>query len=65
MSNIISAKESYLTAFGELINPLISQYTVITSNGHKLLVPKNEDNVDYRNLLEWVAEGNTIEPADE
>ena len=65
MNNIISAKENYIKEFGELTDPLISQYTIITTNGHRLLVPKNEDNVDYRNLLEWVAKGNTIEPADE
>ena len=28
-------------------------------------VPKNEENTDYQAILEWVAEGNTIEPADE
>ena len=27
-------------------------------------VPKDEDNTDYQNILEWVAEGNTIEEAD-
>ena len=30
-----------------------------------LSVPLAEDNTDYQNILEWVAEGNTIEPADE
>ena len=28
-------------------------------------VPINEENTDYQDILEWVAEGNTIEPADE
>ena len=28
-------------------------------------VPKDEQNIDYQAILAWVAEGNTIEPADE
>ena len=28
-------------------------------------IPKTEDNADYREYLEWVAKGNTPEPADE
>ncbi len=27
-------------------------------------VPKNEENRDYKEYLEWVAEGNTPDPAD-
>jgi hypothetical protein len=27
-------------------------------------VPHNEENIDYQNILQWVAEGNTIEEAD-
>ena len=27
-------------------------------------VPVTEDNADYRKLMQWVARGNTIEPAD-
>ena len=30
----------------------------------KLCIPMNEDNTDYQNIQEWVAEGNTIEEAD-
>ena len=30
-----------------------------------LYVPMNEDNTDYQEILAWVAEGNTIDPADE
>lgn len=28
-------------------------------------IPMNEDNTDYQAYLDWVAEGNTPEPADE
>tara|TARA_R110002012_G_scaffold6126_1_gene28006 strand:+ start:855 stop:1019 length:165 start_codon:yes stop_codon:yes gene_type:complete len=27
-------------------------------------VPKDEANTDYQNILEWVADGNTIQEAD-
>ena len=27
-------------------------------------VPINEENTDYQNILEWVADGNTIQEAD-
>ena len=30
-----------------------------------VFIPFDEKNLDYRNYLEWVAEGNTPEPADE
>ena len=30
----------------------------------QLSVPLVEDNTDYQEILEWVAEGNTIEEAD-
>ena len=29
-----------------------------------LSVPLAEDNTDYQNILQWVAEGNTVEEAD-
>jgi len=33
-------------------------------NGIMKSVPMNEDNTDYQNILQWVAEGNTIQEAD-
>ena len=33
-------------------------------NGRHLCVPMSEDNTDYQAILEWVAEGNTIQEAD-
>jgi len=29
-----------------------------------ITAPMDEENTDYQNILEWVAEGNTIEEAD-
>jgi len=28
------------------------------------VIPFDEENIDYQNYLEWVAEGNTPDPAD-
>tara|TARA_R100000322_G_C5413076_1_gene184419 strand:- start:62 stop:223 length:162 start_codon:yes stop_codon:yes gene_type:complete len=30
----------------------------------ELWIPLDPDNTDYQNYLEWVAEGNTADPAD-
>jgi len=35
-------------------------YKVIYTNGEILDVPHNEENRHYQEILEWVAEGNTI-----
>ncbi len=45
----------------------ISEYTSInvTEGDQTWSVPTDENNTDYQAILEWVAEGNTIEPADE
>ena len=39
-------------------------YLVTYTDGTILYVPKSEDNTDYQNILQWVADGNTIEEAD-
>jgi hypothetical protein len=42
-----------------------SELLIVTlQNNEKLYVPKNEANTDYQNILEWVADGNTIQEAD-
>ena len=64
MSNIISVKEYYVKEFGVKVDPAVIQYTATTATS-VMDVPKTTDNADYRDILDWVAEGNTIEPADE
>ena len=44
---------------GELCSILKSE-----GNGRFLSIPIAEDNTDYQEYLEWVAEGNTAEAAD-
>jgi len=36
-----------------------------TGSNRVLCIGINEDSTDYQEYLAWVAEGNTIEPADE
>lgn len=39
---------------------------ILKINGDKVLhIPFDPDNTDYQEYLEWVAEGNEPEPADE
>ena len=35
-----------------------------TINGENYAIPLDEDNTDYQAILQWVADGNTIEEAD-
>ena len=38
---------------------------IYTDGSHRELhIPMNNENTDYQKVLEWVAEGNTIEEAD-
>tara|TARA_B100002019_G_scaffold290017_1_gene306831 strand:+ start:1796 stop:1966 length:171 start_codon:yes stop_codon:yes gene_type:complete len=37
---------------------------VTNSKGEKIFVPLDSANADYAAILEWVAEGNTIQDAD-
>ena len=47
-------------------NKLGQPYNIKKQDPEKpLWIPINEENADYQEYLKWVAEGNTIEPADE
>jgi len=46
---------------GELVGYDI---TYVNSN-FKKSVPINKSNTDYQEIQEWIAKGNTLEPADE
>jgi len=42
----------------------ISNSITVVSNGKTYSVPIDPNNYDYKAIQEWVAEGNTITPAD-
>ena len=51
----------------QLVNDLDGNVTVIKftdDNGKIKCIPINEENTDYQEYLEWVAEGNTPEEAE-
>lgn len=56
---IISAQ--YILAIGSSASNTVK---VIAEEG-TFFVPMSDGNFEYRELQKWVAEGNTIEPADE
>ena len=39
-------------------------YPKVNDTQKIILVPLSEDNTDYQNIQQWVADGNTIEEAD-
>ena len=46
------------------IDEKLVSYKVTLSDGKILSVPKDDENTDYQNILEWVANGGVIEEAD-
>jgi len=54
------------SADGTVPNAMIDVIYPVDENGsiRVLCVPKDEANTDYQNILQWVADGNTIQEAD-
>ena len=52
----------YFPKQGEVDNKV---YTTIIRLSDNALIPMVEGNMDYQDVLAWVAEGNTINPEDE
>ena len=46
------------------INDNFLNYLVTYEDNKLSYVPHNEENIDYQAILQWVADGNTIEEAD-
>ena len=44
---------------------IFTKFTQIIQRSDGACIPKDEANTDYQDYLEWVAKGNTPEPADE
>ena len=58
MANIIKVKK-------QKINEKLTNTLEVTFDNNIIShVPLDEANTDYQNILQWVAEGNTIEEAD-
>ena len=55
----IKKVKKLLNTEGDLCN-----YEVTYNDDKVWCVPLKEDNTDYQNVLEWVADGNTIQEAD-
>ena len=45
-------------------NDILDSYRVMCLDGTVCQVPLKAGNTDYRAIIEWVAEGNTIDEAD-
>ena len=43
---------------------ILDGFYVTDTNGVVHNVPQNEENTDYQAILQWVADGNTIQEAD-
>ena len=48
----------------DFIKSLSSGLNWIDDADKIIFIPKDDSNTSYQEYLEWVAEGNTIEPAD-
>jgi len=59
MKNIKTAK-NIKSPFTEAI----SSIKIIDNENKVHFVPLNNDNTDYQDILQWVADGNTIQEAD-
>ena len=44
---------------------IFTKFTQIIQRSDGACIPKDKANTDYQEYLEWVAKGNTPEPADE
>ena len=47
-----------------LVNNQLGDYEITTIDGTKISVPLDENNRHYQEILQWVADGNTIQEAD-
>ncbi len=55
---------SYKLVNDNITNELIGVTFTNTKNNKIKMIPKDENNTDYQEYLEWVAEGNQPEEAD-
>jgi hypothetical protein len=58
MNNIVSAK------YVKSLTGINTTIEVIYDEDKIIFVPVDSKNTDYQNILQWVAEGNTIQEAD-